>query len=178
MSDNNNNKEEQIDDTAVSDDARIQIKAKDAAEQLLPGGKSVSEMSGEDLTTYTSNMVKADRLYAKHTESLPDSDREVFDALLLASDQNLGVEERFESALGKFNAVKNPKEESPKETPKETDSPQGNMDAGTRTSASPLNNQLETANDAPLGDDDDYFKYLQDRFRQQTTMKRGLNVKT
>jgi len=176
MSDNNNNNEEQIDDIA-SEDARIQIRAKDAAEQLLPGGKSVAEMSGEDLTTYTSNMVKADRLYAKHAEDLAAPDKEVFDALLLASDKNLGVEERFESALSKFNAVKNPKEESPKEPPKET-SLKGNMDAGTRTSASPLNNQLETVNDAPLGDNDDYFKYLQDRFRQQTTMKRGLNVKT
>ena len=176
MSDNNNSKEEQIDDTAVSDDARIQIKAKDAAEQLLPGGKSVSEMSGEDLTTYTSNMVKADRLYAKHTENLAETDREVFDALLLASDQTLGVEERFELALSKFNAVKNPKkEESPEETPKET-SPKGNMDTAGKTTASPLNNQLEAENDAPLGDDDDYFKYLSDRFRKQTTMKRGQNI--
>ena len=176
MSDNNNNKEEQIDDTPVSDDARIQIKAKDAAEQLLPGGKSVSEMSGEDLTTYTSNMVKADRLYAKHTETLPESEREVFDALLLASDQTLGVEERFKSALEKFDAVKNPKkEESPEETPKET-SPKGNMDTVGKTTTSPLNNELEAENDAPLGDDEDYFKYLSDRFRQQTTMKRGQNI--
>ena len=176
MSDNNNNKEEQIDDTPVSDDARIQIKAKDAAEQLLPGGKSVSEMSGEDLTTYTSNMVKADRLYAKHTETLPESEREVFDALLLASDQTLGVEERFKSALEKFDAVKNPKkEESPEETPKET-TPKGNMDTVGKTTTSPLNNELEAENDAPLGDDEDYFKYLSDRFRQQTTMKRGQNI--
>ena len=175
MSDNNNSNEEQIDDTPVSDDARIQIKPKDAAEQLLPGGKSVSEMSGEDLTTYTSNMVKADRLYAKHTESLPDSDREVFDALLLASDQNLGVEERFKSALGKFDAVRNPKEESQETTPKET-SPKGNMDTAGKTTASPLNNELEAENDAPLADNEDYFKYLSDRFRQQTTMKRGQNI--
>ncbi len=154
MSDNNS-KEEQIDDTAVSDDARIQIKPKDAAEQLLPGGKNVSEMSGEDLTTYTSNMVKADRLYAKHTESLPESEREVFDALLLASDPNLGVEERFNNALGKFDAVKNPKkEESEETTPKET-YPKGNMDTAGKKTASPLNNQLEAENDAPLADNED-----------------------
>ena len=55
--------EEQTDD-------RIQIKPKDAAEQLLPGGKSVNEMSNEEMAQYTANMAKADRLYAKHTDGL------------------------------------------------------------------------------------------------------------
>lgn len=163
--------EENKDNTveAETGDTRIHIKAKDAAEQLLPGGKSVKDMSAEDLTTYTANMAKADRLYAKHTENLADNDREVFDALLLASDQSLGVEERFDSALGKFNAVKNPKVEETK-TEKTDDSPKGTMDGAAKATGNPLNNALEPENDAPLGDNDDYFKYLQDKFRQQTTM--------
>lgn len=163
----------------VSDDARIQIKAKDAAEQLLPGGKSVQEMSAEDLTTYTANMAKADRLYAKHTDNLADTDREVFDALLLASDQTLAVEERFELAINKFNAVKNPKveEKEAEKTEKTEDSPKGTMDAAPKATGNPLNNSLEPENDAPLGDNEDYFKYLQERFRKQTTMQRGVNLK-
>ena len=106
--------EEQTKDDAkpkVDDgDARIQIKPKDAAEQLLPGGKSMGEMSAEEMATYTSNMAKADRLYAKHTESLSDMDKEVFDALLLASNQSLSVEERFKYTIDRFEAVKKPKE--------------------------------------------------------------------
>jgi hypothetical protein len=161
---------------SASDDARIQIKPKDAAEQLLPGGKSVQEMSAEDLTTYTANMAKADRLYAKHTDNLADTDREVFDALLLASDQTLAVEERFDLAINKFNAVKNPKVEEQAEKTTD-DSPKGTMDAAPKAAANPLNNELEPENESPLGDNEDYFKYLQDRYRKQTTMSRGLNVK-
>ena len=163
-----NNKEEEVE---ASEDPRIQIKPKDAAEQLLPGGKNVNEMSGEDLTTYTSNMVKADRLYAKHTENLPDTEREVFDALLLASDQTLSVEERFESTIKKFNAVKSPKEEV-KEEPQKEVPPPGNMDAPGRNTGNPIN-KLEPENDSPLGDDEDYFKFLQERFRKQTTIERN-----
>jgi|TARA_R110002020_G_scaffold379315_3_gene590476 hypothetical protein len=172
MSEETNKKVEE----PVSDDTRIQIKAKDAAEQLLPGGKSVQEMSAEDLTTYTANMAKADRLYAKHTDNLADTDREVFDALLLASDQTLAVEERFELAISKFNAVKNPKVEEKAEKTTE-DSPKGTMEASAKAAANPLNNELEAENDAPLGDNEDYFKYISERFKKQTTMSRGLNVK-
>ena len=104
----NNAVEEQTDD-------RIQIKPKDAAEQLLPGGKSVNEMSNEEMAQYTANMAKADRLYAKHTDGLADLDREVFDALLLASDQEQSVEERFKSTVSKFEAIKKPESEDKKD---------------------------------------------------------------
>ena len=156
-------------------DARIQIKPKDAAEQLLPGGKSVGEMTQEELTTYTSNMAKADRLYAKHAESLTEIDREVFDALLLASDQSLTVEERFRVTQEKFDAIKNPKEKEEEES-ETKDSPKGTMDAAPKAAANPLNNSLEPENDAPLGEDEDYFKFLQERFRKQTTMNRNKNL--
>lgn len=153
-----------------SEDPRIQIKPKDAAEQLLPGGKNVNELSNEEMATYTSNMVKADRLYQESTKDLSSTEREVFDALLLASNPDLAVEERFKLTQEKFGAIKNPKEET-KEEVKEA-SPPGNMDAPGRNTGSPAN-KLEPENDAPLGDNEDYFKYIQDRFRQQTTINRN-----
>jgi len=154
-------------------DTRIQIKPKDATEQLLPGGKNVNELSNEEYATYTSNMVKADRLYAEHTKDLPEVDREVFDALLLASDKELGVEERFKYALDKFKGVKGTQEqeetkvEENKEVP-----PTGNLETSGRNTTD-VQNKLEPENDAPLGDDEDYFKYIQDRFRKQTTIERN-----
>jgi len=163
----NNSVEEQADD-------RIQIKPKDAAEQLLPGGKSVNEMSNEEMAQYTANMAKADRLYAKHTDGLADLDREVFDALLLASDQSQAVEERFKSTVSKFEAIKNPESEDKKDNKVEEKKevpPQGNMETTGRTPSNPIN-KLEPENDAPLGDDQDYFDFMLKRYRQQTTVKR------
>lgn len=158
--------EEQTDD-------RIQIKPKDAAEQLLPGGKSVNEMSNEEMAQYTANMAKADRLYAKHTDGLADLDREVFDALLLASDQEQSVEERFKSTVSKFEAIKKPESEDKKdaEAEKKEVPPQGNMETTGRTPSNPIN-KLEPENDAPLGDDQDYFDFMLKRYRQQATVKR------
>ena len=50
------------------------------------------------------------------------------------------------------------------------------MDAAPKAAANPLNNSLEPENDAPLGEDEDYFKFLQERFRKQTTMNRNKNL--
>ncbi len=173
MSEQEQNSNREKVEEPVSDDARIQIKPKDASEQLLPGGKNVNELSNEEYATYTSNMVKADRLYEKHTEPLSDADREVFDALLLASDQSLSVEERFKLTSDKFNAVKSPKEDAKEEETKAKETaPPGNMDAPGRNTSNPIN-KLEPENDAPLGDDEDYFKFLQERFRKQTTLDRN-----
>ena len=164
--------------TVDDGDARIQIKPKDAAEQLLPGGKSVGEMTQEELTSYTSNMAKADRLYAQHADNLADNEREVFDALLLASDKSLSVEERFKTTIEKFNAVKQPKEEKQEEkaTSGTASSPKGTMESTGQASENPLNNTLEPENDAPFGENEDYFKFLQERFKRQTTMSRKQNL--
>ena len=162
-----------VEQPAVAEtDDRIQIKPKDAAEQLLPGGKSVNEMSNEEMAQYTANMAKADRLYAKHTDALTDLDREVFDALLLASDPTQSVEERFKTTISKFEAIKKPGVEDKKddEANKEVP-PKGNMDAPSRATGNPIN-KLEPENDAPLGDDQDYFDFMLKRYRQQTTVKR------
>ena len=159
----------------LEEDARIQIKPKDATEQLLPGGKNVNELSNEEYATYTSNMVKADRLYAEHTKGLVDGDREVFDALLLASDKSLGVEERFEYALNKFKVVKGTQEqEETKATDNKEVPPQGNMETSGRNTVD-SQNKLEPENDSPLGDNDDYFKFLEQRFKEQTTITRNKN---
>jgi len=157
---------------ATEVDDRIQIKAKDAAEQLLPGGKSVNEMSNEEMAQYTANMAKADRLYAKHTDGLADLDKEVFDALLLASDPSNSVEERFKSTVSKFESIKKGKDEDKKdeEAVKEVP-PKGNMETTSRATGNPIN-KLEPENDAPLGDDQDYFDFMLKRYRQQATVKR------
>ena len=162
-----------VEQPAVAEtDDRIQIKAKDAAEQLLPGGKSVNEMSNEEMAQYTANMAKADRLYAKHTDGLADLDKEVFDALLLASDPSNSVEERFKSTVSKFESIKKGKDEDKKdeEAVKEVP-PKGNMETTSRATGNPIN-KLEPENDAPLGDDQDYFDYMLKRYRQQATVRR------
>jgi|TARA_X000001388_G_scaffold67539_1_gene54861 hypothetical protein len=161
---------------ATEVDDRIQIKAKDAAEQLLPGGKSVNEMSNEEMAQYTANMAKADRLYAKHTDGLTDLDKEVFDALLLASDPSNSVEERFKSTVSKFESIKKGKDEDKKdeEAVKEVP-PKGNMETTSRATGNPIN-KLEPENDSPLGDDQDYFDYLLKRYRGQTTVKRNTTI--
>ena len=57
-------------------------------------------------------------------------------------------------------------DEEKKEVP-----PQGNMETTGRTPSNPIN-KLEPENDAPLGDDQDYFDFMLKRYRQQTTVKR------
>jgi len=156
-------------------DARIRIRPKDAAEQLLPGGKNVNELSNEEYATYTSNMVKADRLYAENTKDLPEGDREVFDALLLASDKSLEVEERFKYALSRFKGVKGTQEQEEPKTEETKEVPlTGNLETSGRNTAD-VQNKLEPENESPLGDNDDYFKFLEKRFRRQTTMERKQN---
>ena len=165
-----------------SDDVRVNITAKDAAARLTPPGVDMSKMSPEQQMELTSNMVQASTLHEKYVANMSPEEVEVFDALLLATPQDAPVKERFTSALDKFNKVRN-KEEKQEETKEEevekTETakvaPKGEMDVAGSPSPTPDGNLLSPENDAPLGDDNDYFKFLEKRYRQQTTIRRKQN---
>jgi len=159
-----------------SDDARVNITAKDAAAKLTPAGVDMSKMSPEQQMELTSNMVQASTLHEKYVSTMTPEEVEVFDALLLATAQDAPVKERFASALDKFNKVRNKQEEKQEETAEKEVapkvSPKGEMDVAGQPSPTPDGNLLSPENDAPLGDDNDYFKFLEKRYRQQTTIRR------
>tara|TARA_R100001443_G_scaffold16819_1_gene27238 strand:- start:10609 stop:11124 length:516 start_codon:yes stop_codon:yes gene_type:complete len=160
-----------------SDDQRVNITAKEAAASLVPPGVDVSKLTPEQQMEMTSNMVQASTLHEKYIADMSPEEVEVFDALLIATPQDVAVKERFESAYNKFNAIRKPKEEikeeekQPEASPKV--SPKGEMDVSGQTSADTNNgNLLSPENDAPLGDDLEYFKFLEKRYRQSNTIKR------
>jgi hypothetical protein len=159
-----------------SDDARVNITAKDAAARLTPAGVDMSKMSPEQQMELTSNMVQASTLHEKYVSTMTPEEVEVFDALLLATAQDAPVKERFASALDKFNKVRNKQEEKQEETEEKEVatkvSPKGEMDVAGQPSPTPDGNLLSPENDAPLGDDNEYFKFLEKRYRQQTTIRR------
>ena len=162
-----------------SDDARVNITAKDAAAKLTPPGVDMSKMTPEQQMELTSNMVQASTLHEKYVASMTPEEVEVFDALLLATPQDAPVKDRFTSALDKFNKVRK-KEETKEETKEEAGekteptkvAPKGEMDVAGSPSPTPDGNLLSPENDAPLGDDNEYFKFLEKRYRQQTTIRR------
>ena len=141
-------------------------------DDLLAGTRRFSGTGGEVLAFNTSNGTTWQMIW-NNTDGLADLDREVFDALLLASDQEQSVEERFKSTVSKFEAIKKPESEDKKdaEAEKKEVPPQGNMETTGRTPSNPIN-KLEPENDAPLGDDQDYFDFMLKRYRQQATVKR------
>ena len=155
-----------------SDDVRVNISAKDAAAKLTPPGVDMSKMSPEEQMQLTSNMVQASTLHEKYVSTMTPEEIEVFDALLLATPQDAPVKERFSNALDKFNKVRNKPEEKQEEEVKEEGAPKGEMDVAGSPSPTPDGNLLSPENDAPLGDDNDYFKFLEKRYRQQTTIRR------
>ena len=163
-----------------SDDVRVNISAKDAAARLTPPGVDMSKMSPEEQMQLTSNMVQASTLHEKYVSTMTPEEIEVFDALLLATPQDAPVKERFSNALDKFNKVRNKPEEKQEEEVKEEGAkpeatkvaPKGEMDVAGSPSPTPDGNLLSPENDAPLGDDNDYFKFLEKRYRQQTTIRR------
>ncbi len=164
-----------------SDDVRVNITAKDAAARLTPPGVDMSKMSPEQQMELTSNMVQASTLHEKYVANMSPEEVEVFDALLLATPQDAPVKERFTSALDKFNKVRNKaeKQEEVKEEGEKTETtkvaPKGEMDVAGSPSPTPDGNLLSPENDAPLGDDNEYFKFLEKRYRQQTTIRRKQN---
>tara|TARA_Y100000361_G_C11040748_1_gene279788 strand:- start:378 stop:752 length:375 start_codon:yes stop_codon:yes gene_type:complete len=121
-------------------------------------------------------MVQASTLHEKYVSTMTPEEVEVFDALLLATAQDAPVKERFASALDKFNKVRNKQEEKQEETEEKEVatkvSPKGEMDVAGQPSPTPDGNLLSPENDAPLGDDNEYFKFLEKRYRQQTTIRR------
>tara|TARA_R110002020_G_scaffold381747_1_gene592631 strand:- start:2028 stop:2540 length:513 start_codon:yes stop_codon:yes gene_type:complete len=159
-----------------SDDPRVNITAKEAAASLVPPGVDMSNMSPEQQMEMTSNMVQASTLHEKYIADMSQEEIEVFDALLIASPQDAPVKERFENAYNKFNLVRKPKDEKQNETTTEASpkvSPKGEMDVSGQTSPDINNgNMLSPENDAPLGDDLEYFKFLEKRYRQSNTIKR------
>ena len=74
--------------------------------------------------------------------------------------------------MKKEDAKEKKEDAKEEETKAKETAPPGNMDAPGRNTSNPIN-KLEPENDAPLGDDEDYFKFLQERFRKQTTLDRN-----
>ena len=88
------------------------------------------------------------------------------------------VEERFAKAQDLFTkTVKKPQQEEAAVADTETAkvSPKGEMDVTTPVTVKDSNLLTET-NDAPYGDDDAYFKFLEDRYKKQTTVKRQKEI--
>ena len=77
-------------------------------------GITHGNMTSGELTTYNPSMDEGNGLYAKHSENLSDLEKEIFDALLLVSDQPQGIEERFKTALDKLNILKSSKKDGKK----------------------------------------------------------------
>ena len=53
-------------------------------------------------------------------------------------------------------------------------SPKGDADVSSKVAIN-NSNLLEETNPAPYGDDNEYFKFLEDRYKKQTTVKRLQN---
>ena len=176
MSEDNKDK-----DSKVAEDTRIKINPKDAATSMLPAGVDVEKLTPEQQLNVTSTMVKASRLHEKAIDGLTKEQEDVFNAILLATPADMDVQDRSAQAQKLFDSTV-PKgetkdsqastEETNTATKEETKiSPKGEMDVASKVAVKD-GNLMEEDNPSPLGDDDDYFKYLEDRYRKQTTMSR------
>ena len=158
-----------------SGDARVKINPKDAATSMLPAGMDASNLTPEQQMNYTSTMVKASRLHEKAIDGLTQEEEDVFNALLIATPDDVPVEDRFAQAQKLFDTTVKKvgiNQEQPEENTKVA--PKGDMDVSSKVG---LNNSnlLEETNPAPYGDDNEYFKFLEDRYKKQTTVKRRQN---
>ena len=155
---------EEVKDNKDSE-TRVKINTKDAAAAMLPAGVDVEKLTPEQQLNVTSTIVKASRLHEKAIEGLTLEEQDVFNALLLAQDLFT-------------KTVKKP-EQTQEETVEEKEatkiSPKGEMDVTPPVTVKDSNLLTET-NDAPFGDDDAYFKFLEDRYKKQTTVKRQKEI--
>ena len=162
-----------------NNETRVKINTKDAAAAMLPAGVDVDKLTPEQQLNVTSTMVKASRLHEKAIEGLTEEEQDVFNALLLATPDNMDVEERFAKAQDLFTKTVKSPEEKQEETVEEKGttkiSPKGEMDVTTPVTVKDSNLLTET-NDAPFGDDDAYFKSLENRYKKQTTVKRQKEI--
>jgi len=160
-----------------NNETRVKINTKDAAAAMLPAGVDVDKLTPEQQLNVTSTMVKASRLHEKAIEGLTEEEQDVFNALLLATPDDMAVEERFAKAQDLFTkTVKKPQqEEAVAEMEATKVSPKGEMDVTTPVTVKDSNLLTET-NDAPYGDDDAYFKFLENRYKKQTTVKRQKEI--
>jgi|TARA_A100000172_G_scaffold18041_1_gene9879 hypothetical protein len=158
-----------------SEDTRVKINPKDAATSMLPAGLDANNLTPEQQMNYTSTMVKASRLHEKAIDGLSKEEEDVFNALLIATPDDIPVEDRFAQAQQLFNTTVKKvekKEEQPEEGTKV--SPKGEADVSSKVAIN-NSNLLEETNPAPYGDDNEYFKFLEDRYKKQTTVKRLQN---
>ena len=161
-----------------NNETRVKINTKDAAAAMLPAGVDVDKLTPEQQLNVTSTMVKASRLHEKAIEGLTEEEQDVFNALLLATPDDMAVEERFAKAQDLFTkTVKKPQQEEAAvaDTEAAKVSPKGEMDVTTPVTVKDSNLLTET-NDAPYGDDDAYFKFLENRYKKQTTVKRQKEI--
>jgi hypothetical protein len=145
---------EEVKDNKDSE-TRVKINTKDAAAAMLPAGVE------------------------KAIEGLTLEEQDVFNALLLATPDDMDVEKRFAQAQDLFTKTVKKPEQKQEETVEEKEatkiSPKGEMDVTTPVTVKDSNLLTET-NDAPFGDDDAYFKFLEDRYKKQTTVKRQKEI--
>jgi hypothetical protein len=169
---------EEVKDNKDSE-TRVKINTKDAAAAMLPAGVDVEKLTPEQQLNVTSTMVKASRLHEKAIEGLTLEEQDVFNALLLATPDDMDVEKRFAQAQDLFTKTVKKPEQKQEETVEEKEatkiSPKGEMDVTTPVTVKDSNLLTET-NDAPFGDDDAYFKFLEDRYKKQTTVKRQKEI--
>ena len=134
-----------------NNETRVKINTKDAAAAMLPAGVDVDKLTPEQQLNVTSTMVKASRLHEKAIEGLTEEEQDVFNALLLATPDDMAVEERFAKAQDLFTkTVKKPQQEEAAVADTETAkvSPKGEMDVTTPVTVKDSNLLTET-NDAP-----------------------------
>ena len=160
-----------------NNETRVKINTKDAAAAMLPAGVDVEKLTPEQQLNVTSTMVKASRLHEKAIEGLTAEEQDVFNAILLSTPDDMDVEERFAKAQDLFiKTVKKPEQVETVEEKEATKiSPKGEMDVTTPVTVKD-SNLLTEVNDAPYSDDDAYFKYLEDRYKKQTTVKRQKEI--
>ena len=82
---------EEVKDNKDSE-TRVKINTKDAAAAMLPAGVDVEKLTPEQQLNVTSTMVKASRLHEKAIEGLTLEEQDVFNALLLATPDDMEVE--------------------------------------------------------------------------------------
>lgn len=136
---------------------------------------------------------KAAALYYDKTKGMSDEDKKVYEQLLLKTSPNVDIEERFKLAdqlLESDKAKREPKPEDKKEDKKEDvkaeadkkddtkepekKSPQPLVDKDSKASLSKSsNNLIADVNEAPLGTNEEVFKWREDRYKAHKTYIRG-----